>query len=75
MSWHSGEVPSDWKKENLASIFKKGEKRTLGTTDLLVSSLLLGRSWSNPPRSCAKVLGGPGGDSRQPAWHHQGQPA
>ncbi|KFQ61527.1 hypothetical protein N334_12886, partial [Pelecanus crispus] len=25
-SWQSGEVPADWKKGNVASIFKKGRK-------------------------------------------------
>jgi len=25
-SWQSGEVPSDWKKENTVPIFKKGRK-------------------------------------------------
>ena len=25
-SWQSGEVPGDWKKENIAPIFKKGRK-------------------------------------------------
>jgi len=25
-SWHSGEVPRDWKKGNIAPIFKKGRK-------------------------------------------------
>ncbi|KAK4827162.1 LOW QUALITY PROTEIN: hypothetical protein QYF61_015116 [Mycteria americana] len=36
-SWQSGEVPGDWQKGNIAPIFKKGRKRTLGTTDLLTS--------------------------------------
>jgi len=45
-SWQSGKVPSDWKKENIVAIFKKGKKRTLGTTDLSASPLCLGRSWN-----------------------------
>ncbi|KFQ27279.1 hypothetical protein N332_14278, partial [Mesitornis unicolor] len=30
MSWQSGEVPSDWKKENIILIFKKGRKEDPG---------------------------------------------
>jgi len=33
-SWQSEEDPGDWKKANVAPIFKKAERRTLGTTDL-----------------------------------------
>jgi len=29
-SWHSGEVPSDWKKGNIVAIFRKGRKEDLG---------------------------------------------
>jgi len=29
-SWHSGEVPGDWKKGNIAPIFKKGRKEDPG---------------------------------------------
>ncbi|KFV93634.1 hypothetical protein N326_09723, partial [Eurypyga helias] len=28
--WWSGEVPTDWKKENITSIVKKGKKEDLG---------------------------------------------
>jgi len=45
-SWQSGAVPGDWKKGNIALIFKKCRKRTLGTTDLSASPLCLGRSWN-----------------------------
>ncbi|KFR06898.1 hypothetical protein Y956_04353, partial [Nipponia nippon] len=30
-SWQSGEVPGDWKKGNIAPIFKKGRKEDPGT--------------------------------------------
>ncbi|KFZ56646.1 hypothetical protein N338_09501, partial [Podiceps cristatus] len=29
-SWHSGEVPGDWKKGNIAPVFKKGRKEDPG---------------------------------------------
>ena len=29
-SWLSGEVPGDWKKGNIAPVFKKGRKEDLG---------------------------------------------
>ncbi|KFQ64595.1 RNA-directed DNA polymerase from mobile element jockey, partial [Phaethon lepturus] len=29
-SWQSGEVPGDWKKGNIAPIFKKGQKEDPG---------------------------------------------
>ena len=29
-SWQAGEVPSDWKKGNIAPIFKKGRKEDPG---------------------------------------------
>jgi len=45
-SWQSGEVPGAWKKGNIAIIFKKGRKETMGTTDLSASSLCLERSWN-----------------------------
>ena len=51
-SWQSGEVPGDWNKGNIAPIFKKGKRRTLGTTNLSASPLCLGRSWN---RSSWKV--------------------
>jgi len=45
-SWQSGEVPSDWKKGNIVPIFKRVERKTLGTTDRSASPLCLGRSWN-----------------------------
>ena len=41
-SWLSGEVPGDWKKENVPPIFKKGRKEDLG--NYRASPLCLGRS-------------------------------
>jgi len=29
-SWQSGEVPGDWKKGNIAAIFRKGRKEDPG---------------------------------------------
>lgn len=29
-SWQSGQVPTDWKRESIAPIFKKGKKESLG---------------------------------------------
>lgn len=75
MSWQSGEVLSDWIKKSIASIFQKGEKRTPGITDLLASPLLWEDHEAMLLETVLTVLGGPGGDSRQPAWLHQGQPA
>ena len=37
--WQSGEVSGDWKKGNIAPIFKRVKKMTLETTNLSVSSL------------------------------------
>jgi len=47
-SWQTGEVPGVWKKGNML-IFKRVERRTLGTTDLSASPLCLGRSWNRCP--------------------------
>jgi len=38
-SCQSGKVPTDWKRENIISISKKGKKKTWGTTSWSVSSL------------------------------------
>ena len=43
-SQQSDEIPGNWKKENIVPIFKRVERRTLGTTDLSASPLCLGRS-------------------------------
>jgi len=40
-SWRTGEVPEDWRKANVTSVFKKARRRTQGTT---------GRSASPPSR-------------------------
>jgi len=34
-SWLSGEVPGDWKKGNITTIFKKGRKENLGNYRLV----------------------------------------
>lgn len=61
----------NWKMRISVSLFKKGIKEDPRT----FQPLCMGRSWirSAPLRSCAKAHGGQGGDSRQPAWLHQGQ--
>ena len=41
-SWHSGEVPVDWRKGNIVPIFEKGRKEDPGT----YQPLCLGRSWN-----------------------------
>jgi len=43
-SWWSGEVPTDWRRGNITTIFKKGKKElTWGTTGQSVSLLCLTR--------------------------------
>ena len=34
-SWQSGEVPADWKRGNITSIFKKGKKEEQGNYSLV----------------------------------------
>lgn len=40
----SREIPGDWKKGNIISIFKKGRKEDPGNS---ASPLCLGKSWSS----------------------------
>jgi len=44
-SWQSSDVPTDWKRENINLIFKKGKKGRLRELQS-VSTLCLARSWS-----------------------------
>jgi len=43
-SWQSGEVPTDWKRENITLIFKKGKQKILGSRGQSGSPLCLARS-------------------------------
>jgi len=45
-SWQSDKVPSGWTKANIAPIFKKSKRRTLGTTDQSASPQGPVRSWN-----------------------------
>ena len=42
-SWLSGEVPGDWKKGNLAPVFKKGRKEDPGNYRLLILTSVPGQ--------------------------------
>ena len=44
-SWLSGEVSGDWKMENITPIFKKGERKTQGTTDWIGATPGISTSW------------------------------
>ncbi|CAM5161388.1 unnamed protein product [Natator depressus] len=41
--WRSGEVPDDWKKANIVTIFKKGKKENLGNYKLVILSSVPGK--------------------------------
>lgn len=53
----SGEVPSDWEKDNIVSISKKCGKEDPGTYQPVSLT-----SENLPPRSCAQAHRGQGGD-------------
>ncbi|KFP68091.1 hypothetical protein N322_04282, partial [Cariama cristata] len=42
-SWQSGEVPGDWKKRNIALIFKKGRKEDPGNYQAVSLTSVLGK--------------------------------
>jgi len=73
-SWQLGEVPGNWKKGNIVPIFQNSRRED--PRELLTCQPQLcawGDHGTNPHGSYAKAHGGQRGDSRQPAWLHQGQ--
>ena len=72
-SGQSGEVPSDWKKGNIAPIFKKGRNEDPGNYQLLSHLCAWADHETEPPTGYVKAHGGQGGDIRQPVWLHEGQ--
>ena len=71
--WQSVEVPGEWKKDNITSIFKKGKKED-PENYLLIRLTSTGKDHgTHPPGSYAEVHGRQGGAMEEPAWLHQGQ--
>lgn len=54
-SWHSGEVPGDWEKGNIAHTFKKDRKESSGNFQTLNLT-----SVPDPPRRRSMIQGNEG---------------